>query len=66
MQHNPELGANLLTFIGTVAWFARDHQSLSWASYEQAFQAKMATNPSHRWGQLDNKLHALCMGSHQP
>jgi hypothetical protein len=43
MQRSPDLGADLLMIIG-----ARDHPGLSLASYEQAFQAKMAANPLRR------------------
>ena len=49
LQANSEFGGDLLTFIGTVARLARDHPGPAWAVYEQAFQAKMAANPSLHW-----------------
>ena len=59
LQANPELGGDLLTFIGTVARLARDHPGPAWAVYEQAFRAKMAANPSLRWNKLDQEVWAL-------
>ena len=66
-QTKPNIGPDLLTFIGTVARLARDHPGQSWATYEQAFRAKMAADPSRRWSELDNQLHTLCLApSSQP
>ena len=60
-QTKPNIGPDLLTFIGTVARLTRGHPGQSWATYEQAFRAKMAADPSCCWSELDNQLHTLCL-----
>ena len=61
LQAHPDFGANLLTFMGTVARLARDHHGPAWATYEQAFRAKVAANPSVRWNCLDQEVWALAL-----
>ena len=61
LQAHPDFGADLLTFMGTVARLARDHHSPAWATYEQAFRAKVAANPSVCWNCLDQEVWALAI-----
>ena len=59
MQSNPDTAVDLLMFLGTVARLARDHPGTAWATYEQAFNAKVTANPSTRWNCLDQEIWAL-------
>ena len=53
---NPDIGADLLTFMGTVARLARDYPGQARASDEHAFRAKVAADPTARWNCLDQEL----------
>ena len=66
LKANPDIGADLLTFMGTVARLARDYPGQAWASYEHAFRAKVAADPTARWNCLDQELWALALVPSNP
>ena len=57
----------LLQWISSRSWgpspawprTTREHPGTAWATYEQAFRAKVAANPSTRWNRLDQEIWAL-------
>ena len=53
VKANPNIGADILTFMGTAARLARDYPGQAWASYEHALRAKVAADPTARWNCLD-------------
>ena len=59
LSSNPQLAAELLTFIGTVARLARDRPGQAWAAYERAMRAKITADPSISWGHIDQAAWAL-------
>ena len=61
LAQKPDLGGDLLTFVGTVARLARDHPGSAWAVYEQNFRANVVANPAIRWCKLDQEVWAISM-----
>ena len=59
LTQKPEIGGDLLTFVGTVARLARDHPGPAWAAYEQMFRGKAVADPTTRWNKLDQEVWAL-------
>ena len=59
LTQKPEIGGDLLTFVGTVARLARDHPGPAWATYEQMFRGKAVADPTTRWNKLDQEVWAL-------
>ena len=59
LARKPDIGGDLLTFVGTVARLARDHPGPAWAAYEQMFCARAVADPSTEWNKLDQEVCAL-------
>ena len=71
LVQKPELGADLLTFVDTVARLARDHPGTVRAIYKQGIQANVIADLTIRWSKLDQEVWAVSMvkaaqGSGQP
>ena len=59
LVRKPDIGGDLLTFVGIVARLARDHPDPAWAAYEQMFRARAVANPSTEWNKLDQEVWVL-------
>ena len=61
LVQKPEQGADLLTFVGTVARLARDHPGTVWAIYKQGIQANVIADLTICWSKLDQEVWAVSM-----